>query len=249
MKKYYPNLNTLRFIAASLVIIHHIEQMKSLFGIANFWHVPFFEVIGKLGVVLFFVLSGFLITTLLLDEKDHKGKIDVGHFYLRRVLRIWPVYYLIVVLGFFVWPYLPFLEIPGKDIFPEVLGHRMPNILFYLTIFANLGVVIYGSVPYTSQSWSIATEEQFYLFWPFVVICFSKRLVGVMSGILVGYWVIRYFFHYKNVWLISDETQGIVRGFLYYFNINCMALGGYLQCWSITNRSSWNGCSKNMSLL
>ncbi|RMG83594.1 MAG: hypothetical protein D6707_00790 [Bacteroidetes bacterium] len=65
-KVYFPNLNGLRFIAAGMVIIHHIEQLKSIFGIENYWGVPFIRLVGKLGVVLFFVLSGFLITFLLL---------------------------------------------------------------------------------------------------------------------------------------------------------------------------------------
>ena len=69
-KIYFPNLNGLRFIAAFLVIIHHIEQIKSLSKIENYWEtIPFIGIIGKLGVVLFFVLSGFLITYLLLAEE------------------------------------------------------------------------------------------------------------------------------------------------------------------------------------
>jgi len=68
-KIYFPNLNGLRFIAAFLVIIHHIEQTKSIFKIENYWGaIPFIGIIGKLGVVLFFVLSGFLITYLLLEK-------------------------------------------------------------------------------------------------------------------------------------------------------------------------------------
>ncbi|WP_164891118.1 acyltransferase family protein, partial [Botryobacter ruber] len=67
-KIYFPNLNGLRFIAAFVVIIHHMEQIKSLLGLQNYWSNPFISVVGKLGVVLFFVLSGFLITYLLLVE-------------------------------------------------------------------------------------------------------------------------------------------------------------------------------------
>lgn len=68
MKKvYFPNLNGLRFVAAFMVIIHHVEQFKNLFGLENIFHKsPFISIVGKLGVILFFVLSGFLITYLLL---------------------------------------------------------------------------------------------------------------------------------------------------------------------------------------
>ena len=92
MKKiYFPNLNGLRFIAAFMVIVHHVEQFKSLFGLENVFHEsPFISIVGKLGVVLFFVLSGFLITYLLLVEEEVTGTISIKSFYIRRFLRIWP---------------------------------------------------------------------------------------------------------------------------------------------------------------
>src|SRR5262245_23508948 len=103
-KIYFPNLNGLRFIAAFLVIIHHLEQFKLTFKMDNYWNVPFIEPIGRLGVVLFFVLSGFLITYLLLAEENIKGGISIKSFYVRRILRIWPLYFLIVLLGLWILP-------------------------------------------------------------------------------------------------------------------------------------------------
>ena len=67
---HFPNLNALRAIAALLVFVHHAEQFKDVFKLDNYWNIPFIQVIGKLGVVLFFVLSGFLITYLLVNEKQ-----------------------------------------------------------------------------------------------------------------------------------------------------------------------------------
>src|ERR1700741_1236659 len=96
-KIYFPNLNGLRFIAAFLVIIHHIEQIKSILHLPNYLgRIPCISKIGKFGVVLFFVLSGFLITYLLLTEENTFKKISVRQFYMRRILRIWPLYFLIV---------------------------------------------------------------------------------------------------------------------------------------------------------
>jgi peptidoglycan/LPS O-acetylase OafA/YrhL len=75
---YFPNLNGLRFLAALLVIIHHIEQLKSIWGLNNYFRYPHFVgIIGKLGVVLFFVLSGFLITYLLLAEEHGNNTISL----------------------------------------------------------------------------------------------------------------------------------------------------------------------------
>lgn len=102
-KFIFPNLNAIRFIAAFFVIIHHTEQFKELFHINNVFNIPFVYAVGKLGVILFFTLSGFLITYLLLRERENRKKINIKNFYMRRVLRIWPLYYLIVVLSFLLF--------------------------------------------------------------------------------------------------------------------------------------------------
>ena len=228
MKTYFPNLNTLRFIAASLVIVHHIELYKSIFNLENWWNIGFFQVIGKIGVVLFFVLSGFLITSLLLNEQKNHGFISIKKFYVRRILRIWPLYYLIVFLGFFVYPYINFFNIPDKNIFPEVLNNRIPNIFYYLTVFANLGWAIFKDVPYTSQTWSLATEEQFYIFWPFLIIFFRRRLLSIMVTVLISYWVVKILLGVLPKFTPDSYLRiiEILQRFWFVFNINCMAIGG-----------------------
>ncbi len=117
-KVYFPGLNGLRFYAAFAVVITHIELIKSFQGYPTFWVEnsgnnltlrsiiqKFVFELGSLGVYFFFVLSGFLITYLLLVEKAKTKTVAVKKFYVRRILRIWPLYYLIVILGFFVIPY------------------------------------------------------------------------------------------------------------------------------------------------
>jgi peptidoglycan/LPS O-acetylase OafA/YrhL len=69
-KIYFPNLNGLRFIAALLVVIHHVEQFRKILGRPNYFDNPFIKITGKIGVILFFVLSGFLITYLLIKEQQ-----------------------------------------------------------------------------------------------------------------------------------------------------------------------------------
>lgn len=97
---YLPGLNTIRFIAAFTVIINHIELFKRNFNQSNFLNIAAIFSMGRLGVVLFFVLSGFLITYLLLLEKDKFKTIDIKRFYIRRALRIWPLYYLLLAFCF-----------------------------------------------------------------------------------------------------------------------------------------------------
>ena len=111
---YFPNLNGVRFLAALVVIIHHVEMGKFWFGQPNIYDKSFVGgVFGQLGIIMFFVLSGFLITYLLLEEHRKTGTISIKDFYIRRMLRIWPVYYLIVILGFFVFPQISFFRYTG----------------------------------------------------------------------------------------------------------------------------------------
>ncbi len=114
---YFPSLNGVRFFAAFLVIVDHLELFKSYFGFNTLWPESFSAHLGSLGVTIFFVLSGYLITFLLLTENKISG-IKIKNFYFRRILRIWPLYYLIVIISFFIAPHIKFLDVPfyGEEI-------------------------------------------------------------------------------------------------------------------------------------
>ena len=120
---YLPGLNALRFFAAFLVIVTHIELLKGQLGFSNSW--KFLEQfnLGGLGVYFFFVLSGFLITYLLIHEKEKTGTIKIKAFYIRRLLRIWPLYYFITLLAFFILPNFEMMLVPWLQqfyIYPEM---------------------------------------------------------------------------------------------------------------------------------
>ena len=223
-KIYFPNLNGLRFIAAFLVIIHHIEQTKSIFKIENYWGaIPFIGIIGKLGVVLFFVLSGFLITYLLLAEEHSFKKISIKKFYMRRILRIWPLYFLIIVLAFFILPYFEIFTFPGfgKDV---VYSNLVWKLLLYAIFFPNLVLTLFGIVPYASHTWSIGTEEQFYLVWPVLIKYLKKNRILLMLTIIVTYLTLKFFLlsSFANYLPYKDLISSIWNT----FPIDCMAIGG-----------------------
>src|SRR5690242_1943567 len=108
-KFYIKGLDALRAIAVLSVIIGHLEVLKNSVHLPNYDNVlPFFKYTsGRIGVILFFVLSGFLITTLLFKEKEGHGSIALKKFYLRRMLRVWPLYYLILLLSYLLTDYSP----------------------------------------------------------------------------------------------------------------------------------------------
>src|SRR5260370_28291020 len=93
---YFPGLNGLRFFAGMLVVISRVELMKDHQGYRSAAaNLAVYE-LGRLAVTFFFVLSGFLITYLLLTENSSAGAIEIRKFYVRRMVRIWPLYYLMV---------------------------------------------------------------------------------------------------------------------------------------------------------
>lgn len=223
-KIYFPNLNGLRSIAAVMVIVHHIEQLKSVLGLENYWwSVPFIAIMGKLGVVLFFVLSGFLITYLLLEEERKYASLDIVSFYMRRVLRIWPLYFAIVILALFVLPYIGLFELPGMG--RDVLHvHFLPKVVLFVLFLPNLLLSAFGMVPYAAHTWSIGTEEQFYLIWPVLLLVFRKQKLVMLVFVIIAYLAILELLF--TPWTEWVPFRPVLQGYWKLFNIDCMAIGG-----------------------
>src|SRR5215831_2817405 len=166
--KWFYNLDGLRFLAAVLVILGHIEIIKRDFNLPSLYHYNFFTNAGPLAVTFFFVLSGFLISYLLMQEQQKKElvnkRIDLLGFYRKRILRIWPLYYVLVLLTFLVFPHIIFFQYPGYQ--NNFLSTNSDALLLYLTFCPNLSGYLYGVVLFLGQIWSLGVEEFFYLFFP-----------------------------------------------------------------------------------
>jgi peptidoglycan/LPS O-acetylase OafA/YrhL len=140
-ERYFPSLDGLRCVSVLLVLtIHsHVEPLKVLKGYS--------------GVTIFFVISGFLITTLLLREEASRGRADLIGFYIRRVFRLLPLY-LLALLLFTVGVYLGLGQNPGD------YAHRLLLFLTFGNEFASPGTF--------GHSWSLSVEEKFYFLWPLI---------------------------------------------------------------------------------
>jgi peptidoglycan/LPS O-acetylase OafA/YrhL len=171
---YFKNLNALRFFAAVAVIFHHIEQYKLWAHLPNLSGATAIEALGHKAVSFFFVLSGFLITYLLLEEERKTNDINIKNFYVRRILRIWPLYYLIVFICVVFLPLVFETMNMGGDFFAR--NYWMVSILLLL-VLPNVVRTFVPNVVGGNQLWSIGVEEQFYLVWPILVKRFLKRLV------------------------------------------------------------------------
>jgi peptidoglycan/LPS O-acetylase OafA/YrhL len=155
---HFPGLNELRFIAWFVVFLGHVEQWKEFYGYRyRYW------IHGRLGVVLFFVISGFLITYLLLSEKWSLGSISIKDFYARRILRIWPLYFLLILSCMFVVNRIGPLAAPA---YQAIIDRHFWEILWGYALFVP---TLVPPVLHTVQVWSIAVEEQFYIVWPWFV--------------------------------------------------------------------------------
>lgn len=175
----FPGLDSLRFLAALFVVLGHIPLNQASRGLPHpSWGAFFFR--GSPAVSFFFTLSGFLITYLLLDETGRTGTVDVRRFYLRRVCRIWPLYFAVVAAGLFVYnALLPRLGIP----YP--VEYRLPlAIALYAALLPNLMNSLYTVGGILNPLWSIGVEEQFYLAWAPAMKRFRRRLPALCWTVL-----------------------------------------------------------------
>ena len=108
----FPGLNGIRALASLVVLIEHIEVFKSYYGISSFLPIRYWQFLGASAVTVFFVLSGFLLTYLLLAERARTGTIHLLYFYARRVLRIWPVYFVVLLVATAVTPVFDIFTAP-----------------------------------------------------------------------------------------------------------------------------------------
>ena len=153
--RFFDNLNGVRCLAILAVVWHHARGSE-LYRLSPDLPGPLLNFAGRgfLGVDMFFAISGFLIVTLLLRERDRTGGIDLKKFYIRRSLRIFPVYYAFVLGVTAVYALLK----PGSETTGQIFA-SLPTVLLYLS---NVWVPTAGIFLVT---WSLATEEQFYLLW------------------------------------------------------------------------------------
>ncbi len=212
MKIHFRGLNSLRFYAALSVVVAHIQTTPhEWFGDELLPDTfKYFFLSSGVAVDLFFLLSGFLIFYLLLDEHKNTGRVSVARFYWRRSLRIWPLYWLIIFLAAV---YLPALS----PEFVNALAGR-PGLAGLLIFFAgNVAFVLYTPFPPLEHLWSISIEEQFYLIAPHLV---RRRLPLVLLAVLVAWLLIKF------VW----PWPAALKDFLELMDYEYILVGGLWAC-------------------
>ncbi len=223
---YLKGLHGLRFFAALLVLIFHandgLYQLdKKMYSIK-----PIMQK-GHVAVDFFFILSGFLLTYLACLEHNKHGNFDIKKFFLRRVYRIFPLYYLIVFIGF----------VSMAAIYPRVFGEPfydfpvIKGFVYYLFFLPNWVIAQWENIGPTYPLWSIGVEEQFYLLFPVMIVLplIKGKLHITLPLLLVGYTLFhvanasRYFDWSEEIYFFIDRTLrfhfilwGCLLGYLYH---------------------------------
>ena len=222
---YFKGLNGLRFFAAFLVLMMHGEMMRHNYNLFNLQQLTLFSS-GNIAVEFFFVLSGFLITYLLLTEHQKTQTISIRHFYWRRVLRIWPLYYIVLILGMGIIPLLSkFLHLDFDQPYPVVGGW-----LLFAFFLPNLAVSLWG-FNFIGPLWSIGVEEQFYFFWAPLMKFFMKYILPIFIAIIAIRFTFYAFTHHERE---TYEGGSVLIGFLRTLKFEAMATGG-LGAWLLFN--------------
>ncbi len=214
---YFENLDGFRAIAALSVVLFHCVAWLPVPETTYYHYLSFLLSLGGygggMGVTFFFILSGFLITYLMCAEFDKNENIDILFFYFKRIIRIWPLYFFTIIIGFLIYPML--LHYSG------IAFEEKANALLYALFAANFDHIYFQnpSVGILGVQWSVGVEEQFYLIWPIVFLFFMKRKIFVPFLIVI--------FLLSEIFFIKSSTWAMA----YYSlmsNIRFFAVGGLL---------------------
>ena len=209
-QRHIPALDGLRGCAVLMVIVFHFFQEAAGHAGSSILRASF---IGSTGVDLFFVLSGFLITGILIRSKG--GPHFIRNFYARRSLRILPLYF-----GFLLF---------SATLLPALTGDPRPSWMYWVFL-QNVGMTFSDLASLSGTPvhlWSLAVEEHFYLFWPFLVLAFSgNRLVRVLVFLIAGALALR----------IALIASGIGVGMFTPVRMDTLAAGAVVAVFESENR-------------
>lgn len=226
------NLDSIRSIAFLSTFFAHAFYTESLTVEQStlFRGAIYFREVFSFGVPIFFVLSGFLITFLMLKEQESVG-FNIGKFYMRRLLRIWPLYFIILIIGFIIFPIFRtfILHQPYED---------SANPIYYVLFLSNFDQINNSALPFgigLGPTWSVSIEEQFYLIWPLLLLLFKKKKFIYPILILIACSLILVpIFHLQYKHTIYNVIYLSIGGLFAYFSFYHKSILG-----KIVNISNW----------
>lgn len=177
-KYYFPQLDAVRGLSFLAVYIFHAFHPEFGTGFLGRMYAWFYQNL-ILSIDVFFILSSFLLTWLGINEYKARGNFSFINYFIRRALRIWPLYFLLMLFSFVLVPYAStYFQVPVT----------LPPAYYYLFFISNF--YLEGHVYFLRFLWTLSVEEQFYLFWGICLLLFQKSLmacVAVLGGVSLCY--------------------------------------------------------------
>jgi peptidoglycan/LPS O-acetylase OafA/YrhL len=190
-KEHIYGLDGLRFFSFLIVVINHVYAYLEYYGFPH--HKPPYVIsIGVFAIQYFFAGSGFLITYILFAEKENTGTFHLGRFYMRRILRIWPGYYVLLLLTYLLVYNIDFFILPS--LYSTMLPLRMDTMLLYFLFLPQI-ITFFNYAPgaYLGHTYTIGIEEQFYGIWALVFKFFYRYFITILVALFVLGVVLQFF--------------------------------------------------------
>lgn len=189
----YPELDTIRFISVTLVVCHHLFFQNGMF-------LSWAHDYAWVGVDIFFTLSGFLITGILIKEIEKNGKIDFKNFILKRIIRLWPCWLIALLLSFSLT-----YAFASKNL--DIMHDLKTKFIYYILHFGNYSHAFSGKLhTLFSHFWSLAVEEHFYLIWP-ATMAIVYKFKGLKKTVLFSLVLLPYLFRVMHHYLGWDQAS------------------------------------------
>lgn len=198
-KRYFHTFDALRFIAFLKVFIFHLP-------ITGFPVFNYLKDGGGIGVSFFFVLSGFLITYIIFEEKEKTDKLNLNKFFLRRILRIWPLFYLMILFAFLTPYILDILKLSYSN-----SGYE-PNWLMSVAFLENYKIISTNRFPNVSPlsvMWSLCVEEHFYIIWGLSLFFLKIRKFPILIILSIIISIVSRIIFYKSNLMLKDIFTNI----------------------------------------
>lgn len=225
---HFKGLDGLRCIGTFIVLFHHIELGKNVFDIPSISKYYMETGTGQASMTMFFVLSGFLIFYLLINERKKTGIVEVKNFYRKRISRIWPVYYILVLAVIFLFSNSNWFSSPTP---PVHTGDYYNVVSLYLFHLPNFRIFFTSSFVLLIHLWSLGAEEQFYALSPWLIKKSTNYLKTFVFIIILKVGVkLMVALAYRTLPISSESLMFLkqLEVFLFKFPIEAFAVGGII---------------------
>jgi peptidoglycan/LPS O-acetylase OafA/YrhL len=236
-------LDGLRGVACLAVFVDHVEQYAEWLSWPHIYG-PALQALGRQGVELFFVLSGYLITYRMLVEQRDRGRVSIPAFYVRRALRIWPLYYLVVLVAFVAVPWLmhhaagTYVRDAWSWYLDGIPGDG--RLLLYVVLLPHIAYFTAPPVLCATHLWSIGVEEQFYVVWPWLMRLAGRRPLAMFTlVVLAGFALDDLVFPWGErlrPWVGGDALEHL-RMYADHAHMEAMAIGAFVGWGAVHERT------------